>query len=236
MTDSRCLAPAKFGVDWFAPSGSAEDLTRTYLSTNNLDKVMSRVMGEARPAVVSILHWRGEIGKRVMKEVLTQPDNWLQSPREPRWSSRRVVLEGEIWLSKFRDREWLSALSDLCWGQLESDLVMKDSFKEPPLENDRDCFSLVLEYGLFASEQSICQAWEDWGRVRLSLNSSRSSSYPVWLPVMVSFSSPVDAAGKVCSGVCLAVCSWGKHRKFQWESHLHLFLISFWESHIWLPV
>lgn len=101
---------------------------------------------------------------------------------------------------------------------------MKDSFREPPLENDRDCFSLVLEYGLFASEQSICQAWEDWGRVRLSLNSSRSSSYPVWLPVMVSFSSPVDAAGKVCSGVCLAVCSWGKHRKFQWESHLHLFL------------
>ena len=117
---------------------------------------------------------------------------------------------------------------------------MKDSFREPPLENDRDCFSLVLEYGLFASEQSICQAWEDWGRVRLSLNSSRSSSFPVWLPVMVSFSSPVDAAGnvcswegvqlgrcaagKVCSGVCSAVCSWGRHRKFQWESHLHLFL------------
>ena len=46
--------------------------------------------------------------------------------------------------------------------------------------------------------------------MRLSLNSSRSSSFPVWLPVMVSFSSPVDAAGKVCSweGVqwCLLGC------------------------------
>ena len=67
------------------------------------------------------------------------------------------VREGEILLSNQIESGRLS-LSDLCWGQLENDLVMKDSFREPQLENDSDCFSLVLEHGLFASEQSISQA------------------------------------------------------------------------------
>lgn len=49
------------------------------------------------------------------------------------------MLEGEILLSNWIE-SGLLPLSDLCWCQLESDLVMKDSFREPQLENDRECF------------------------------------------------------------------------------------------------
>lgn len=135
----------KFGVYWFAPFSSVWRLTRTCLSTNNLDKEMP--VWWVRLAFVSILHWRGYVGKTSHEGGLDTGD-CTESPE--RWGGVRAewMLEGEILLQNFIE-SCLLPLSNLCLGQLESKLVRKERFREPRLESDRDCFPLLLEYGLF---------------------------------------------------------------------------------------